>query len=258
MATTQTADFRPAAPTRQATSSVNVGKTERLASLAGGAALALYGLARRDLAGAFLALASGGLIFRGLTGHDPIYQALDINRAVADRQHAVSVPHEQGIHITESVTIARPVEELYHWWRNFSNLPRIMDNVESVLVLPDGTTHWFARGPGGKLVEWEAGIINEVPGEVIGWRTLEGAPVSHAGAVRFSPAPGDQGAEVKVEMEYTPPAGGIGGAIAKLMGQEPGQLIHADLRRFKMLMETGEIATIEGQTSGRKRRGGKR
>jgi uncharacterized membrane protein len=104
----------------------------------------------------------------------------------------------------------------------------------------------------GASVEWDAEIINEQENRLIAWASVEGADIDNSGFVRFQPAPGNRGTEVKVVIEYNPPGGAVTATLAKLFGEEPKQQIGDDLRRFKMLMEAGEIATTEGQPSGRK------
>ncbi|HWP42436.1 MAG TPA: SRPBCC family protein [Blastocatellia bacterium] len=141
----------------------------------------------------------------------------------------------------ETITINRPPEEVYGFWRDFQNLPRFMSHLESVRVIDGKRSHWVARAPAGMTVEWDAEIIEDAPNEVIAWRSLEGSGVPNAGSVRFSPAPGGRGTELRVQIEYEPPAGAIGAQIAKLTGEEPGQQLKGDLYRFKQVMETGEV-----------------
>lgn len=227
--------------------SVNVGQTERMASTIGGAALAVYGLTRGSLGGVALALLGGNLIYRGTTGHCATYQALGVDTS----NNRAGVAGNRGIKVEKSVLINKSPEELYRFWRNFENLPRFMNHLESVKVNDDRHSHWVAKAPLGTTVEWDAEIINEKENELIAWRSLEGADVNNAGSVRFQPARGGRGTEVKVSLEYDPPAGVLGAAVAKLFGEEPNQQVEDDLRRFKQLMETGTIPTTEGQSSGR-------
>ena len=226
---------------------VNVGQTERVASTIGGAALALYGLTRGSLGGVALALIGGSLVYRGTTGHCSMYQALGVDTA----QNRAGVAGNRGIKVEKSVLVNKSPEELYRFWHNFENLPRFMNHLESVQVRDDRRSHWVAKAPLGTTVEWDAEIINEKENELIAWRSLEGADVNNAGSVRFQPARGGRGTEVKISLEYDPPAGVVGAAIAKLFGEEPSQQVEEDLRRFKQLMETGTIPTTEGQPSGR-------
>lgn len=155
-----------------------------------------------------------------------------------------------GTHVEESVTINRPAAELYRFWRDFENLPAFMKHLESVSIRDGGVSHWVAKGPAGTHVEWDARIINEAEGRLIAWQSLNGSRVATAGSVTFDETP--RGTDVRVHMQYRPPAGRLGSAVAYVFGEEPGQQIRDDLRRFKALMETGEIPTIEGQPSGRR------
>jgi uncharacterized membrane protein len=156
-----------------------------------------------------------------------------------------------SIRVRKSITINRPAEELYGFWRDFQNLARFMKHVESVQVTGDKRSHWVAKGPAGKRVEWDAETIEDRPNELIAWRSIEGSTVENSGSVRFEPATGGRGTVVRVELEYYPPAGLLGATVAKLLGEEPKGQLAEDLRRFKQLMEAGEIITTEGQPAGR-------
>ncbi|HEX3560586.1 MAG TPA: SRPBCC family protein [Pyrinomonadaceae bacterium] len=238
----------------QAGVSVNVGEVERWASAIGGGALALYGLTRGSLGGIALALVGGALVQRGVTGHCNLYDAIGYNSAEGDslrNSENVSVPAGRGIKVEKSVTINRPPGELYSFWRNFENLPRFMNHLESVRVTSEGRSHWVAKAPAGRSVEWDAEIYNEKEGEMIAWRTLENADVDSAGSVHFEQAAGGRGTLVRVVLKYDPPGGKLGALVARLFGENPEQQITEDLGRFKQLMETGEVATTEGQPSGR-------
>lgn len=142
----------------------------------------------------------------------------------------------RGIKLEKSVTVQRSAEQLYRFWRDLENLPRIMDHVESVQKLDERRSHWKVKGPAGSHVEWDAEVITDVENELIGWRSVGDAAVQNAGSVRFEPA-GAAGTEVKVTLSYEPPAGRAGAAVAKLFGKEPSQEIEHDLHRFKELME---------------------
>lgn len=239
----------------QGQQNINVGETERIASAIGGGALALYGLTRGSIGGIVLALVGGAFVYRGTTGHCNVYEAAGVNTAdkLSGRNPAVSVPGNRGIKVEKSVTINKSPAELYTFWRNFENLPRFMDHLESVKSTgADGKrSHWVAKAPAGTTVEWDAEVINDKPNELIAWRSLENADVDNAGSVRFKEAAAGRGTEVKVSLEYDPPGGIVGATIAKLFGEEPSQQIEEDLRRLKRVMETGEIPTTEGQSSGR-------
>jgi uncharacterized membrane protein len=235
--------------------SINVSEPERIASLVGGGALTILGLAmavsRRQVGGLILSLVGGELLWTGITGNSPIHTMLNKNSAVTGLSRLVSVPHEQGYKLERAITINKSPKELYQFWRNLDNLPRFMEHLDSVEVLDDRRSHWVAKAPAGMKVEWDAEIINEVENERIGWRSLEGSQINNAGSVQFKPAPDGRGTEVDVTLKYDPPAGALGAAFAKLFGEEPEQQIREDLRRLKQLMETGEIPTNDNQPSGR-------
>lgn len=235
-------------------SNVNVGEIERWVSSIGGGALAVYGIKRLvqgNWLGAVLGLVGGGLIYRGATGHCDMYEALGVSTAEGSHNPNVSVPAHRGIKVEKSVTVSKSPEELYRFWRNFENLPKFMDHLESVRVEGTGRSHWVAKAPAGTTVEWDAEIYNEKENELIAWRSLEGADVDNAGSVRFEAAPEGRGTIVRVSLKYDPPGGIIGSTFAKLFGEEPSQQIEEDLRRFKQVMEAGETPTTEGQSSGR-------
>ena len=155
------------------------------------------------------------------------------------------------VHFETSIAINKSPEELYAFWRDFKNLPLFMKNLESVIMLDETRSHWTAKGIGEAKFEWDAEIYNEKENELIAWRSLEDADVVNAGSVRFEKAPQGRGTYVRVTVNYNPPAGKLGATLAQLLGGEPKQLIKEDLRRLKQIMEAGEIATIDGQTSGR-------
>ena len=155
-----------------------------------------------------------------------------------------------GIHAKGTCIVNLAPEEVYNFWRNFQNLPRFMRHLESVEDLGDGRSHWKAKGPAGMEVEWDATIIADVPGEVITWRSLENSDVDNAGAVRFERAPGGRGTIVKVNIEYNPIGGVIGATVAKLFGEEPEQQLDDDLRRFKQVMEVGEVVVSDATLLG--------
>jgi uncharacterized membrane protein len=156
-----------------------------------------------------------------------------------------------AIRVAQSVWINRSPEELYRFWRDFQNLPRFMKHIESARQTEGGRSHWVAKAPAGTTVEWDAEITEDRPNELIAWRSLEGSDVDSVGSVRFERAPGGRGSIVKVEMRYRPPAGVVGATVAKFLGKDPGRQIKDDLRRFKQIMEAGEVITTEGQPTGR-------
>ena len=232
----------------------NVGSIERAASLVGGGLLAFYGTKRKDLGGALLALVGAALVQRGATGHCPVYEGLGIDTTSEGglgltKQHgeAAVLDASQAIKVERAVTIQQPAADLYRFWRNFENLPRIMHHLESVTVLDGTRSRWKAKAPAGTSVEWDAVIHNEIPNQLIAWKSVDEATVPNAGSVHFNELPGGRGTEVKVILEYDAPAGKLGRAVAKLLGEEPDQQVREDLRRFKAVMESGEAPTTEGQ-----------
>lgn len=214
-------------------------ENERLASLIGGGALVLMGLAQRSLRGALMAVAGGGLIYHSTTSQSGV-------------KDQVQDTMNQSIKVEKTVTIQRSPQELYQFWRDFANFPHFMKHVKAITIVDHKRSHWIANAPLGTTVEWDADIINEKENELIAWASAEDADIENSGFVRFTPAPNNRGTEVKVVMEYSPPGGAITATLAKLFGEEPEQQISDDLRRFKMLMEAGEIATNAGQPSGRR------
>lgn len=248
-------------------SNTNLAGWERWTSAIAGGALVTYGLLRRDKAGYGLAALGGGLLYRGSTGHCPAYSAMGVSTAgnhqterddkpAADSGKAVQGPkgvqNEKGIKVKKAVTIGKSPEELYNFWRDFTNLPKFMNHLEAVTAQDGKKSHWVAKAPFGKTVEWDAEIINETPNELIAWKSLPGADVDSTGSVTFKPAPQGRGTEVHVSLSYQPPAGQLGAAVAKLFGEEPNQQVDDDLRHFKNLMETGRVPTVDGQTHGKR------
>ncbi len=218
----------------------NVGTLERLLSAVGGGALTTFGAMQRSVPGVALAVAGTYLIYRGVVGNCLGYKALGISTAQ---------PH-QGIAVNKAVTINKTPAELYEFWRNFENLPRFMEHLQSVTVRDATHSHWVVKAPAGTTVEWDASITDEQPNSSITWHSTPEASVANRGTVRFEEATGGRGTVVHVELEYQPPAGKLGAIVAKVFGEEPNQQISEDLRRFKRLMEAGEIPTIEGQPRG--------
>ncbi len=223
----------------------NVNQMERLVSVIGGSGLVAYGLAKRNTSGYTLAFLGGALMWRGVRGHCSMYQAFGINTAERGYEKgtgsADGVPYELGVRVNEDMPIHKSPEELYRFWRNLENLPRFMEHLQSVNVLDDRTSHWVARGPAGFNVEWQAEIINDIENELIGWRSLKGSQVDNGGSVRFDRMADGRGTVVRVSLQYNPPAGYVGAMIARMFGEAPENTIVQDLRRFKELMETGNI-----------------
>jgi uncharacterized membrane protein len=154
------------------------------------------------------------------------------------------------VEVEEVVTINRSLDEVYGYWRNFSNFPQFMRHLKQVDVVDDRRSRWTAKAPAGMSVQWDAEIFEDREGEWIAWRSLPGSQIENRGSVAFTPAPGARGTEVRVRLEYRPPAGRFGRAVAMLFGEEPEQQVREDLRRFKQLMEAGEIPRADHRAGG--------
>jgi uncharacterized membrane protein len=159
-------------------------------------------------------------------------------------------PPIEGTGVVRTVTVNLPRAEVYSFWRDFENLPLFMKHLESVTVLDARRSHWVAKAPAGTKVEWNAEITSDEPNSLIAWRSVDESDIDNSGSVRFSDAPGGRGTEVQVSLVYDAPAGALGKIVAKMFGEEPEQQIREDMRRFKCVIETGEIATIVGQPTG--------
>lgn len=218
---------------------VNVNAPERWVSAIVGAALAAYGLKRRTVPSLAAAAAGGAFLWRAATGNCFVYQALGVTTAEEEGDQ-VSVPYGRGVRVEQAVTVNASTESLYNFWRDFQNLPRFMTHLKSVTVHDSKRSHWVARGPMGRDVEWDAEIINEIPGELIGWRSVEGSQIDNAGSVHFKPAAGGRGTEVRVVLRYDPPGGKLGAAVSRLLGENPNDQVQEELHRFKQLIESGE------------------
>jgi uncharacterized membrane protein len=226
---------------------MNVGDYERLASAIAGSALALYGISRRTLGGTALAVVGGCLVFRGATGRCPVYAALGIDTGKHSPRASVYAGH--GVRVDKTITINRSPEELYHFWRRLRNLPQIMRHLEAVEETSTKRSHWIAKGPLGRKVEWDAEIINEDEDRLIAWRSLEGAEVATAGSVHFERAPGGRGTLLRIELKYEPPAGKVGAWVVQMLGDDPDQQIAEDLQDFKEVMEAGTSPSTSGGRS---------
>jgi uncharacterized membrane protein len=214
-------------------------KTARLVSGLAGAALLALSFRRKRFRPLLFPVATG-LISKALTGGSGVKSGRPAKAAREGRISPVaSVPRGKGIKVEESVIIDRPVAEVYRFWRNFENLPRFMDHLETVTVIDETHSRWVAKGPAATRVEWDAVIHNEIDDELIAWRSLPGSEVNNAGSVHFAPARDGKATEVRVVLSYDPPAGKLGATVAKLLGEEPSQQVEHDLRRLKHAMDAG-------------------
>lgn len=226
-------------------SPVNIQEKERMLSGLVGGALLISGLKNKKL-GPVRAIASAALLHRAITGHCYAFEFLGIRTAPT----SAALPYELGVRARAATTINQPKDMVFRFWRQLENLPIFMRHLESVRETDEIHSEWVAIGPLDHRVKWTAEIINEVPGEIIAWQSLPGSEVQSAGSVRFQDAPDGRGTEVRVELQYNPPAGVLGAQVARLFGREPEQEITADLARLKQYLETGEVATIKGQPRG--------
>jgi uncharacterized membrane protein len=218
-------------------SSPTVADAENWLALGAGGFLLLAGASGRSLAGACLALSSAPLLYRGITGRWPNF----LNGVQSDDTRA-ALSGVRGVHVRESIRLECPVDDVYRYWRRLGNLPQFMAHLDRVTETSDSQSHWVARGPAGLAIEWDAEIINELENKLIGWRSVPGSDIVTAGSVNFDAVRGGRVCQVSVHLQYAPPAGKAGAFLASLFGREPSQTIREDLRRFKQLLEAGEIA----------------
>lgn len=259
---------------------MNVGQTERQLSVVAGAGLLLYALINRSSSSFLTAPLGAYLVWRGQTGYCPVYEAMNVNTAQSQggwqgngygqqqrnwqgnggvqqipiQQQGQAQQNQQPsnrIEIQRAITINKSADELYTFWRKLENLPRFMHHIERIEQTGAKSSHWHAKVIGGLPVEWDAEITEDVPGQRIAWRTKPDAQVQQSGVVEFKQATGGRGTVVNVDIQYTPPGGIIGETFGRLLNGVTAQQVKDDIGRFKSLMETGEIATIEGQPAGR-------
>ncbi len=201
-----------------------------------GAALRARGSVRARVAAAMAAVA-------GVT-------VLDVIASAKTSRSADPTTGGGAVRAQGAITVNRPPDEVYRFWRDVENLPRFMAHLESVHGQGDVRSHWVARAPAGGTVEWDAEVVEDVPGSLVAWRSLDGAEVPNSGTVRLAPAPGGGATEVRVDLEYRPPLGAVGAAAARLFGEDPAQQIKDDLRRFKQVVETGDVVRSDGSPDG--------
>jgi uncharacterized membrane protein len=173
--------------------------------------------------------------------------------AILDTLGALANAPTEPVHVSKAITINRPCPEVYHAWRDLTNLPNFMLNLQTVRPIDETHTHWVSKSPVGRNVEWDAEITEDVPNQKIAWKSIGESDVRHQGSVEFSPAPGDRGTVLRVQLDYFAPAGKLGAKVANLfrLGRSPKQQIEIDLHRFEQWMETGSVTTTEGQPAGR-------
>jgi len=222
---------------------LNIGESERWLSAIFGATLLAVGTRRGGFFTRVLALGSGGLmVARAASGHSYLYERLGVSSGDLDLG--------AGLPVVDSVTVSRPIDEVYAFWRDFENLPKFMAHLDTVVLLGGGRSHWEMRGPGNLPIEWDAEIIDDRRNDRISWRSLPGSSVEQSGSVHFRRAPGDRGTEVRLKMRYVPPGGAPGFAVAKALAAVTAEQVAEDLARFKQLLEAGTIPTTVGQPQG--------
>ncbi|MFN8446331.1 MAG: SRPBCC family protein [Caldilineaceae bacterium] len=247
--------------------SPNVDTMERQISVALGGGLVLYALLNRGqgMSSLFAGAVGAALIVHGQSSRSPFYDALNIDTNDHQRSNQDGdgqrsrdyLPEQRSmpsntIEIKRAVTIDKPADELYNYWRKLENLPNFMKHLQEVTQTDEKHSHWVAKVTGGIPVSWDAEITEDDPGRRISWRTLPNSLVDQVGTVRFEPATGERGTVVYVDLTYSPPGGIVGETFAQMLNGVTAQQVKDDIRRFKNLMETGEVPTVEGQSSGRK------
>ncbi|RFM30986.1 SRPBCC family protein [Chitinophaga silvisoli] len=220
---------------------VNVSNTERILS-AVAAGYLLYSAATGNKARLVKAGSGAFLLYRALSGNCPLYSAL----GKARKPDPV-----KNINVRAVVTVNKPKDEVYTFWRNLENIPLFMKHIKSVTTMDDGRSHWEANIPGmSSLLSWDAEIVKEEEGTLLGWNSLPGSVIDNAGKVTFADA-GENGTEVSIVITYRAPFGPAGESIARLLNPIFKNMVKEDLRNFRRYFETGEIPTIKGQPSGR-------
>jgi uncharacterized membrane protein len=226
----------------------NVGRNERLVTLGAGTALLLAGRWKGNWTGLGLSLVGGGLLYRGASGYCPMYEVLGIS--TAPRNPATVIPAQYGVKVQESITVNATPEQLYGFWHNLTNLPQVFKHLNAVEMREANQSHWIAAGPANVPLEWDAVTTKDVPNEVIAWNSLPGSRVDTAGSVHFTPTRNNRGTVVTVSMKYDPPGGRLADYLASWFDSDLNAVIHDDLRRFKSVMEAGEIPRTDNQPRG--------
>lgn len=222
----------------------NVGTADRVVSGLLGAWMITGRRRRRQGFGKVVAVASGVLLLRrAATAHSAVYERLGVSSA--------DLGEGAGINIEQAVTINRPIHEVYEFMHDLTNLPIIFTHIAEVTVGPGDLSHWTLKAaPGSRAVSWDVRVLNDVPNEYISWMSVDGSSVQQSGSMHFTKAPADRGTEVHVKLRYRPPGGAWGFGVAKLLNGLTASGVGADLRRLKQLLETGSVATTEGQPTG--------
>ena len=217
----------------------NVTGGERWLSILAGGTLATYGVKRGGPLGILAAFAGSALVARGARGQDPLKRAF--TPSPVEAKIASQEGWSTAATAAAGVSINKPRAEVYAFWRDFSNLPKIMKNLESIEVLDAKRSIWRVKGPGGRTFRWTSTITEETPGHIYRWRS-EG-DIANSGSVEFRDAPKGHGTEVALQIAYEPPLGQFGRIAAKFARMEPQIQARMELKRFKMMIESGEVST---------------
>jgi uncharacterized membrane protein len=239
-----------------------VGTGNRIASAIVGGALLLVGLRRRSLGGVLAAIAGGLLLYRGVTGGRSRNQSKTSGSHLTGASHSTDATHSTDAGastgarssktaVERSVTVGKPAEELYDRWTDPEQLNRVLGDAVEVTAEGDERQRWTVDGPLGRSVTWETRTVEDRPGEVLRWESVEDSRLSGGGEVRFQPAPGDRGTEVTPRLRFDPPGGRVGDAAMDRLGFVPETLVSTALDRFKSLAETGETPTLDRNPSAR-------
>ncbi len=218
----------------------NVGQVERIVSAAIGSLMVISAFGRnKSVVGRSSKLGIGGyLLYRGLSGNCPLYTAMGLEG-----------PQSKAIELRTTLTVNKPKEEVYRFWRKLENLPRFMEHLKMVKELDNRRSHWEAKIPGNiGNIEWDAEITDEKPGELIAWQSLENATIYNSGHISFRESPDGTGTELMVRIIYQPPAGNAGAAAAQLLNPIFEKMVKADIKRFREVIETGEVSNAQNET----------
>lgn len=238
-----------------ARSRVNVHELERLASVLGGGLAVAWGLSRGSLTGKAAALVGGGLVYRGVTGHCQVYEALGVS-SVEPREAGRLAPaagrqNPRKYDVLRKVTVQKPAAEVYRAWKQPEMLARVMSHFAELHLTDEGRTRWAIRDPLGFTHSWETEVVEDEPNRVIRFGTTDAAPLFKTGTLTLGDAPGDRGTEVCLHLRLERPAGALGELLAKLLGPVPSWVVERALKNFKSLMEAGELPSIEKNPAAR-------
>jgi uncharacterized membrane protein len=254
VATTQQDAISSGQQRKQTATTQNVGQAERWVSAIGGGALLVYGIARLDWLGAGIGLFGSGLLYRGVTGHSFTYQAVNFNTAQQRSPTVMEIPGKKGFRVQRALTINRSPEELYEFWSDVEKTPLYTPGISSVTKTGERTSHWVAQGPFGRSVEWNGELLEDLPAKGIAWHVHGKPTTANAGRVHFEADAGGRGTVTTLTLDYFPSEGPFWTNFGRLSSKATEMQALETLRRFKELMEAGEIPTTQGQPTGKGRK----